>query len=71
MRTAATLPVGEARELPEQEALRAMYEVFGVVDDPDTEIMAEGLELAPTPDHDFVDRVRRAFGRDRAQAVGA
>ncbi len=55
------LPVGEARELPEKEAVRAMYEVFGVLDDPDTEIMADGLDLVPTPDHEFADRVRRAM----------
>lgn len=53
--------VGEARELPEREALRAMYEVFGVLAEPDTEILADGLELAPTPEHEFADRVRRAM----------
>jgi hypothetical protein len=77
MRAAATLPVGEARELPEQEALRAMYEVFGVVDDPDTEIMAEGLELAPTRDERIAELrqvVARADGElqqlDTAQTWG-
>lgn len=59
--TRPRIPVGEARELPEQEAMRALYETFGVVDEPDTEIMSPDLELAPTPEHDFADRVRRAF----------
>ena len=56
------IPVGDARELPEQEALRALRDVFGVLEDPITQAMPLRLELQPTPESEFASMVRRVFG---------
>lgn len=61
--TAATrlIPIGQARELGDAEALRALYEDFGVLaDDAPTEPMP--LELEALPADQWLARVRRILG---------
>lgn len=55
------IPAGEATELPDDEAWRALFDVFGAVDSPPTEPMP--LELAPTQEHVFAARVHAVLRR--------
>lgn len=57
---AALIPVPEARELPPDEAWRALFDDFGVLEDEPTEPMP--LELQPQPESDFLAQVRRILG---------
>lgn len=45
-----TIPAGEAQELTAADALRALFDEFGVLDCPATEPMP--LALAPSHEHD-------------------
>ena len=54
------IPAGEARELPEDEAWRELFDTFHVLADEPTRPMP--LELEPLPDETFRARVRRVLG---------
>lgn len=54
------IPTGEARELPDDEAWRELFDTFGVLADEPTQPMP--LELEPLPDETFKARVRRVLG---------
>lgn len=53
------IPAGEATELPDDEAWRALFDVFGAFGGEPTEPMQ--LELEPLPEHAFAARVRAVF----------
>ncbi len=55
------IPVPEARELPDDEAWRELFDTFGMIDEPATEPMPL-FELEPLPDERFLERVREVFG---------
>jgi len=56
------IPAGEATELPDDEAWRALFDVFGAaVDAQPTEPMP--LELEPLPEHAFAARARSVLRR--------
>lgn len=54
------IPQPEARELPEDEAWRELFDTFHVLSDDSTEPMP--LELEPLPSEDWLARVRRVLG---------
>lgn len=58
--SARLIPAGEARELPDDEALRSLYDDFDVIDESATEPMP--LELEPLPADKWLVKVRRTFG---------
>jgi hypothetical protein len=55
------LPVPEARELPDDEAWRSLFDDFGLLDDPITEPMP--LQLEPLPESDWLAAARKTLGR--------
>lgn len=54
------LPIPEARELPDAEAWRELFDTFHVLDDEPTAPMP--LALEELPDEAFMRSVRTAFG---------
>lgn len=60
---AIRIPTGEARELPDDEAWRELFDTFGVLDDAPTEPMP--LELEPLPADEWLARVRKTLGGPR------
>lgn len=54
------IPVPEARELPNDEAWRALFDEFRVIDEPPTE--PAPLALEPLPEDRFLADVRRILG---------
>lgn len=58
--SARLIPAGEARELPDDEALRSLYDDFDLIDDMATEPMP--LELEPLPADEWLVKVRRTLG---------
>ncbi len=59
MRT-SLIPAPEARELPDDEAWRALFDDFGLLRDEPTQPMP--LALEPMPADEFTERVRRVIG---------
>ena len=61
--SALQIEVGEACELPEDEAMRALFNDFGVLAEEPTRPME--LELQPLPEETFRARVFRVLGGGR------
>ncbi len=63
MHFADTIPVGEASELDEAEAMRALFDDFCVLEDKPTEPMP--LDLEPLPEHTQRELWRKVVSKDR------
>lgn len=58
------LPVPEVRELPDDEAWRALYDAFDVLHEEPTQPMP--LQLQPLPQDEFMARCQRVLSAKRA-----